>query len=182
GATLFVIDPQRYELVLEQAQAQLAGSREQLALRRSEAERRRRLGNEISQEERQQANSAAALALANLHAAEAAVAQARLDLARTEVKAPVSGYVTHLMAHSGDYAHAGAAVLTLVDSDSFWVEAYCKETQVHRIESGDVARVRLLGMDHDLPGRVRGIARGIANSNAAVGNDQGLPTVSPTFE
>src|SRR5699024_1657511 len=137
-------------LALNQAQAQVAGSREQLALRRSEAERRRRLGNEISREERQQAASAAALALANMHAAEAAVASAQLNLARTEVKAPVSGYVTHLVAQRGDYAHAGDAVLTLVDSDSFWVEAYLKETQVHRIKNGDAVRVRLLGSHRDL--------------------------------
>lgn len=182
GDVLFVIDQRRYQLALERAIAQRDGAREQVALRRSEAQRRRRLGSEISQEERQQASSAEALANADLQAAEAALGSAKLDLTRTEVKAPVSGYVTHLLAHHGDYAHAGEAVLTLVSDHSFWVEAYLKETQVHRIRKGDAVRVRLLGTHRDLQGRVEGIARGIANSNAAVGNDQGLPTVSPTFE
>ncbi len=31
-------------------------------------------------------------------------------------------------------------MLTLVDGDSFWVEAYFRETQVHRLAVGDRAR------------------------------------------
>ena len=182
GDPLFVVDKQHYQLAVDQAEAQVESARQTLALRRNEAARRQRLGSNVSREELEQANSNQALAQANLDEAQAALANARLNLKRTEVKAPVSGYVTHLLAHRGDYAHAGGAVLTLVDSHSFWVEAYLKETQVHRIRIGDPVRVRLLGTRHDLPGRVAGIARGIGNENAATGNDQGLPSVSPTFE
>lgn len=182
GDTLFVIDKQRYQLALERARAGLAHSRDELALRNHEARRRKQLGNEVSAEEREQASAVATLARSDLRAAQASEASAALDLARTKVKAPVSGYVTHLLAHQGDYAKAGSPVLTLVDSHSFWVEAYLKETQVHRIKSGDRVRVRLLGTRRDLAGRVDGIARGIGNSNAVAGSDQGLPSVAPTFE
>lgn len=182
GAPLFVVDKQHYQLAVDQAEARVESARQTLELRGNEAARRRRLGTNVSKEELEQATSNQALAQANLDEARAALANARLNLKRTEVKAPVSGYVTHLLAHRGDYAHAGSAVLTLVDSHSFWVEAYLKETQVHRIHVGDPVRVRLLGTRHDLPGRVAGIARGIGNENAATGNDQGLPSVSPTFE
>ncbi|ASK33955.1 efflux transporter periplasmic adaptor subunit [Alcanivorax sp. N3-2A] len=182
GDTLFSVDPERYRLNLAQAQAQLAHRQQELKLRTDEASRRRNLGAAVSREEREQAVSAQALALTDLHAAQAAVESAQLDMTRAQVASPVAGYVTHLQAHQGDYAHAGEPVMTLVDARSFWVEAYLKETQVHRIEPGAKARVRLLGMKQTLRGEVTGIARGIANSNAIAGGDQGLPSVAPTFE
>ena len=136
----------------------------------------------MSAEEREEATSLADVARADLQAAQAALQKAELDLARTRVTAPADGHVTHLLAHAGDYARAGEPVLTLVDADSFWVEAYFRETQVHRIRVGDPAKVRLLGVDRALEGRVAGIARGIGNTNAVAGGDQGLAEVAPTFE
>ncbi|HAB05332.1 MAG TPA: HlyD family secretion protein, partial [Alcanivorax sp.] len=144
--------------------------------------RRDRLGRAVSAEEREEATSLEDVARADLQAAQAALQKAELDLARTRVSAPADGHVTHLLAHAGDYARAGEPVLTLVDGDSFWVEAYFRETQVHRIRVGDPARVRLLGVDRPLEGRVAGIARGIGNANAVAGGDQGLAEVAPTFE
>ncbi|HEX5678543.1 MAG TPA: HlyD family secretion protein [Alcanivorax sp.] len=182
GDPLFVVDPERYRLSLFQARAELEHRRLESKLRQDEARRRDRLGRAVSAEEREQATSLADVARADLHAAQAALQKAELDLARTSVTAPASGYITHLLAHAGDYARAGEPVLTLVDGDSFWVEAYFRETQVHRIRVGDPARVRLLGVDRGLEGRVAGIARGIGNDNAVAGGDQGLPQVAPTFE
>jgi len=182
GDPLFVVDPERYRLALAQARAELEHRRLESKLRAGEAERRQRLGRAVSAEAREEATSLADVARADLHAAQAAVKRAELDLARARVAAPVSGHVTHLLAHGGDYARVGEPVLTLVDGDSFWVEAYFRETQVHRIKVGDQARVRLLGDNRMLNGRVAGIARGIGNSNAVAGGDQGLPAVAPTFE
>lgn len=182
GEVLFRVDPQRYKLALAEAHAQLVHRQQELKLRSDEARRRRNLGAAVSREESEQAQNAEALARTDLQAAQAALDRAQLDMTRAEVVSPVSGYVTHLLAHGGDYAHAGEAVMTLVDAQSFWIEAYLKETQVHRIRIGDRARVRLLGMNEELEGRVTGMARGIANTNAASGSDQGLPAVAPTFE
>ena len=182
GDALFSVDPERYRLAVERAEAELEHRRQELALRDDEAARRKRLGRAVSSEERESATRLAEVARADLHAAQAALKEARLDLERARVSAPAAGFVTHLLAHHGDYARAGEPVLTLVDGDSFWVEAYFRETQVHRLAVGDRARVRLLGADRVLEGRVAGIARGIANPNATAGADQGLPPVSPTFE
>ncbi|KAF0805509.1 secretion protein HlyD family protein [Alcanivorax xiamenensis] len=181
GETLLLVDPRRYQLALDQARAEVAHRRQELNLLSREASRRRSLGRAISQEEREEADNKAALARADLQAAEAALARAELDLARSEVKAPVAGFVTHLLAHTGDYAQAGQPVVTLVDDQSFWVEAYLKETQVHQIRVGDAARIHLLGAGKALTGKVTGIGRGIANSNAVTA-DKGLPSVAPTFE
>ncbi|GAA5121103.1 HlyD family secretion protein [Alloalcanivorax gelatiniphagus] len=182
GEALFSVDPERYRLAVTRAEAERAHRRQELALRDDEASRRKRLGRAVSSEERESATRLAEVARADLHAAEAALKEAQLDLQRANVPAPVGGFVTHLLAQAGDYARAGEPVLALVDGQSFWIEAYFRETQVHRLSTGDRARVRLLGSDRILDGKVAGIARGIANPNAASGTDQGLPPVSPTFE
>ena len=182
GDALFSVDPERYRLAVERAEAELEHRRQELALRNDEAARRRRLGRAVSSEERESATRLAEVARADLHAAQAALKEAKLNVQRAEVSAPVAGFVTHLLAHQGDYARAGEPVLSLVDGDSFWVEAYFRETQVHRLAIGDRAKVRLLGAERMLEGRVAGIARGIANANAVAGADQGLSPVAPTFE
>ncbi|MEN1783237.1 HlyD family secretion protein, partial [Pseudomonas aeruginosa] len=81
------------------------------------------------------------LAQANVELAEAALQQARLDLERTQVRAPVSGYVTNLQTREGDYAHAGVPLLALVDRDSFYVSGYFEETKLPGIRVGSRARV-----------------------------------------
>lgn len=182
GQLLFEVDPERYRLAVEQAQAEVLKQQQELELKESEAKRRQRLGQTvISSEEREQARSAAAGARAALQVASAQLAIARLNLARAQVTAPMAGVVTHLQSHTGDYAITGKPVVTLVATDSFWVEAYVKETQVHRIAVGDPAWIYLLGEGSRLNGHVRGIGRGIANSNNDSG-EQGLPAVAPTFD
>jgi multidrug resistance efflux pump len=39
---------------------------------------------------------------------------------------PVNGYVTNLLAQLGDYATVGQKLISLVDTDSFWVDG-CRE-------------------------------------------------------
>ncbi len=70
---------------------------------------------------------------------------AKLNLARTEVRSPVNGYVTNLLFHRGDYATAGRAALAIVDSDSYYVAGYFEETKLRHIKIGDAVSVRLLG-------------------------------------
>ena len=60
--------------------------------------------------------SAALSARAAYDEAVAAVGVAKLNLARTEVRAPVNGHVTNLLVDRGDYATAGGAMLAIVDS------------------------------------------------------------------
>jgi multidrug resistance efflux pump len=43
--------------------------------------------------------------------------QSELDLQRTRVESPVTGFVTNLLTRQGDYATAGGPLLALVDSD-----------------------------------------------------------------
>lgn len=119
---------------------------------------------------------------AQLRAAKAAVQSAELDLEFTEVKAPVTGYVTNLDLRLGDQAVANQPALALVDITSFWIDGFFRETLVGRIRPGDRAVVTLMSYpDQPVEGRVDSIGWGIAQEDGSTGFDL-LPTVSPTFE
>jgi multidrug resistance efflux pump len=80
----------------------------------------------------------------------------------------------------GDYARPGDVKLSIVDEDSFWVSAYFEETKLPRVHEGNFARIRLMGVNQELEGRVDAISRGIADTNSA-GGSQSLPDVDPIF-
>ena len=106
--------------------------------------------------------------------------RARINLERTEIRAPVTGWVTNLLVRQGDYATAGQMAMSIVDSDSFWVDGYFEETALRRILVGDPAKIWLLGYGKMLQGHVDSVARGIVVSNATPGKS-GLASVNPIF-
>ena len=114
--------------------------------------------------------------------AEAAKRQAQLNLDFTEVSAPVDGYVTNLNLRMGTQTVANQPVLALVDSSSYWVDAYFKENSIADMMPGDRAVVTLMTYpDTPLEGRVDSIGWGIAQQDGSTGFEL-LPNVSPTFE
>jgi multidrug resistance efflux pump len=125
-------------------------------------------------------NAQRASAEASLAQANAQRNQARVNLKRTQIRSPVNGWVTNLLAQLGDYANVGQNKMTLVDADSFWVDAYFTETALGSIREGDPAKVKLMGYGDIVRGHVDSIARGINVSNAQAG-PQGLAQVNPIF-
>src|SRR4051812_24335785 len=129
GDALFVIDPARFRLALQEAEAALAGARSTLDQRQEELRRREQLTSlAISAEALTQARSTASAAQAAYDQAEATLGVAKLNLARTTVRSPVNGHVTNLLLNRGDYVTAGHAVVAVVDDDSFYVAGYFEET------------------------------------------------------
>ena len=121
------------------------------------------------------------MALAALEQQKANFERATVNLARTEIRSPVTGSVTNLLlARQGDYAATGQTAMSLVDADSFWVDGYFEETALKLIHEGDPATIWLLGYRQVLQGHVDGVARGIVVSNATPGKS-GLATVNPIF-
>ncbi|MEA2783300.1 MAG: hypothetical protein QOK29_4844, partial [Rhodospirillaceae bacterium] len=110
----------------------------------------------------------------------AAIAKAKLNLSRTEIRAPVNGYVTNLLAQLGDYANVGQNEISVVDADSFWVDGYFEETSLGRIHEGDPATVKLMGYSQVVHGHVGSVARGINVANAQP-DQAGLASVNPIF-
>ena len=105
---------------------------------------------------------------------------AKLNLARTEVRAPVNGYVTNLLMSRGDYATAGRAMLAIVDSDSYYVAGYFEETKLRHIRIGDRVSIRLMAYSAPLTGHVDSVARAITDRDNTLGNDL-IANVNPTF-
>jgi membrane fusion protein, multidrug efflux system len=76
--------------------------------------------------------------------AQAAVDKARLDLSRTEVRAPMDGVIENAdNLQIGQMAVIGLGMLSLVHSQSAWVEANFKEKDVGRMVRGQRATVEV---------------------------------------
>ena len=86
----------------------------------------------------------------------------------------------YLLAQQGDYASVGKDLITLVDSDSFWVTGYFDETALSKISVGAPAGVKLMGSSDTIQGHVDSFAHGIAVANVQP-NSIGLPSVNPIF-
>jgi multidrug resistance efflux pump len=113
-------------------------------------------------------------------AADLEIAQLNLDF--TKVWAPTDGYVTNLRSGVGDSAVAHQPMLAVIDANSFYVQAFFRETFVGNFQKGDRAVVTLMSYpDTPLQGSVDSIGWGIAQQNGSTGFEL-LPSVKPTFE
>jgi multidrug efflux pump subunit AcrA (membrane-fusion protein) len=146
GTTLFVIEPELYELKLEQAQAAEAGA--QATLKQTEAEYERQV--ELSS--RQVATKAALdnatanrdSAAARLKQAQVETKQAALNLGYTQVKAPFDGIVTARLVSLGELvgANGPTQLATIVQTNPIYVNFSINEQEVLSIR----ADMRRLGL------------------------------------
>lgn len=184
GDVLFVIDQKRYTLARDEAQASLAKAQATLKLAQDNADRDAEVmagdPSAISSATAETSRARAAEAAAALQLAQSGLASAELDLERSTVRSPVNGFVTNLVAVVGDYATRGTGILALVDSDSFYVDAYFMETKLPAIRVGSEVEIRLMAGGATLEGTVEGLSRAIASSTVTEGAL--LATVDPNFE
>ncbi|MGA7809343.1 MAG: HlyD family secretion protein [Bradyrhizobium sp.] len=181
GDVLYVIDPFDFQVAVDEAKQQLEMKAADSEVKRLEADRRKKLTDlATTPEEQQQYVGNSTQALAAFKAAQSQLAQAEINLKRTQVRSPVNGYVTNLLMRVGDYAHEGTANMSVIDADSFWIDGYFEETKLAHICVGDRAEARLVGYGQPVIGRVETITRGIGVSDAAPGT-QGLPNVDPIY-
>ena len=176
-----VIDPTNYKIAVSLAEAAVQQAQANAQNIEREAKRRQKLTTlAVTVEEKQTYASNALASQAQLQQAQANLDQARVNLERTEIRSPVNGWVTNLLAQLGDYATVGQDKISVVDADSFWVDGYFEETNLDRIQVGDPANVKLMGYSQIVRGRVGSIARGINVPNAQP-DQQGLAAVNPIF-
>jgi multidrug resistance efflux pump len=182
GDVLMVIDPTDYRIAVSLAEAAVKQAQANLQNAQSEARRRRNLLEQraVSVEEKQTFETKALDAEAQYQQARANLDQARVNLERTQIRSPVNGYVTNLLAQLGDYVSVGEIQISLVDADLFWIDGYFEETNLDRIREGDPASIKLMGYSQIVRGHVDSIARGINVANAQP-NKEGLATVNPIF-
>jgi multidrug resistance efflux pump len=90
-----------------------------------------------------------------LRRAQADLETAQLNLEFTKVSAPSDGYVTNLQLQVGDSAVANQPILAVIDGNSFYVEAFFRETFLESLQNGDRAIVTLMSYPSSLGGQSR---------------------------
>jgi RND family efflux transporter MFP subunit len=178
---LMQIDPTDYKIAVSLAEAAVSQAQASNENVQREAQRRQQLTTlAVTVEEKQTYASNAAVAQAQYQQAVARLDQARVNLERSEIRSPVDGWVTNLLAQQGDFATAGEKLISLTDANSFWVDGYFEETSLGPIHVGDPAEVKLMGYPQIVRGHVQSITRAINVANAQP-NGQGVATVNPIF-
>jgi RND family efflux transporter MFP subunit len=181
GDLLYVIDPFDFDVALRTNKAVLQQRMADLNVKDLQSERRRRLSDLASSTEEKQVYEGSALqAKAAVDSAQQQVRQAEINLQRTEVRSPVNGIVTNLLLREGDYAREGATNVSIIDTDSYWIDGYFEETKLSRLCVGDRAEAKLMGYSAPIIGHIATVTRGVSVSNAAA-STQGLPNVDPVY-
>jgi multidrug resistance efflux pump len=181
GDLLMTIDPTDYKTAVKLAEATVQQAQVSAQNLEAEARRRQALSSLAVTAEVQQTYAANAVeAKAKYQQMEANLDQARVNLERTQIRSPVNGYVTNLLARLGDYANVGQSKISVIDADSFWIDGYFEETYLGSIHEGDPAEIKLMGQSQIVHGHVGSIARGINIPNAQP-DQSGLASVNPIF-
>jgi membrane fusion protein (multidrug efflux system) len=146
GQSLFTIDPAPYEAVLARAQADVAAAEARLEQAKRNAARLKPLYAEkaVSQKEADDATSAEQIGNADLKAARARLAEARLNLGYTRVESPITGLSSRAQRSEGSLVSGPDVLLTtVVQVDPIWVgfgipdneqAAIQKEAQAGKLE------------------------------------------------
>jgi multidrug resistance efflux pump len=186
GDLLFEIDPSDFKAQVDVSNGQVLTAEATLKQRQQDLDRQTDLYKKhvTAQQDFQNAQDAFAAAQAQLISAKANLELANLNLSYTKVFAPVDGYVTNMTTSEGTYVSAGKQLMALVDTGSFWVAGYFKETQLPYIKVGQKAKLTIIGYNHEpFEGVVRSVGWGIYVQDGS-GSDSTdlLPTVSQTID
>ena len=186
GDLLFKIDPRTYELAIEQAEAKLKQAQASERVKQDQAKRARDLSRKdkgaISEQALVRKENDLLVATADVDVAVANLHAAKLDLEFTEVRAPVDGYVTNLLLRYGSQTVANQPALALIDTNSFWVHGFFKETQIKNIRPDNKVVIKLMTWpDIPLEGIVENMGWGIAQQDGAPAADL-LPAINPSFD
>lgn len=183
GDLLFEIDPATYIADVNSLTGKLQQAQAKAIQSKQELDRQTQLYQTKVTDIRdlQNAQDAYIGAQADVTAAQADLDYAKLNLSYTKIVAPVDGYLTNVNTSPGEYVTAGQQILALVDSSSFWVAAYFKETQLRHVIEGGKAAIRLMGHEgQPFEGIVESVAWGIYVPDGST--VQLLPDVSQTID
>ncbi len=124
GQPLFIIDPKPLAAQAEAAEAEVARAQAQLAWNERELARLKPLAERraVGQKEADDAAANTDLARASLKAAQARLAEVRLNLGYTRVNAPIAGLSGRASKSEGSLVNANETLLTTISQvDPIWV-------------------------------------------------------------
>jgi HlyD family secretion protein len=199
GDLLIRIDPSTFEAAVARAEAGLASARAsavQAEANRAQAERavararelRQQNPNLVSDESLEQAETsfrvAEAVALSSerqVDQAQALLQEARDQLAKTVLRAPMNGQVTRLAVEEGEVAVPGTfsretgLLMTVSDLSIIQVNVQVDETDVVRLHLGDSTEITIDAFpDTTFTGRVTEISQSSSRVTAATAQDRAV--------
>jgi len=139
GDLLFQIDPRPYRAALAQAEATLAHDEAQAQKAAADARRSDELFAQgvLAKEQHEQQASAATATRATVAADQAAVENARLSLAYTEIRAPIAGRTGSVLVHEGNVVKAvdGSPLVVINRIDPIYVSFSVPEKRLGAIRA-----------------------------------------------
>ena len=96
--------------------------------------------------------------------------QAKVDLERTVIRAPVDGVIVQRAVHVGQRVQSGASLMSIVPVGEAYVDANFKEMQLTRVREGQEVELTsdLYGSDVVFHGRVVGLSGGTGSAFALI--------------
>lgn len=150
GQPLYQIDSSTYEAVLESARAQLATAQATLAKANADLARYKPLvaADAISKQEYDAAVTAKRSAEAGVKAAQAAIKSAGINLNRSRITAPISGFIGQSKVSEGTLLNAGDATVlaTIRQTNPMYVNVTQSASDVMKLRQ-QVAEGKLLAAD-----------------------------------
>jgi membrane fusion protein, multidrug efflux system len=129
-----VADEQRFAAQAASREADLEQAQTSLRSNEIAADAERRSKAVLESQEQQ--------LIADLHAKEAALTVAKVNLSYTKIHAPADGTVGERQVRTGQLVSPGTQILTFV-SETKWIQANYRETQLTHMKVGDSAEIRI---------------------------------------
>ena len=147
GQLLAKIDPRRYQLALNKANAELAGIKQEL-----------QRFNSMVQKKLVSEQSAAKLKF-QYQAAIAARDLAALDLQDSQIIAPITGYISQRFVKPGHFTQGYQKLFHVVDQTNLQAIVYLQEHQLSNIKIAQQAQLKFSARQHKVyPAQVRSIS------------------------
>jgi len=162
GDALLEIDPRDYQARLAEQRGKTAASEAEARRAAADAKRYEQIfkQDEISQQQLDNAQAAAAAAQANLEKERGALQRDELNLSYAKITAPEAGRVTRKSVEPGSYVQVGQTLLSIVP-DRVWITANFKETQLTSMRPGQKVTIQVdVYPGHPFEGHIDSIQAG----------------------
>lgn len=181
GALIFEIEMTDYDNKIKEAESTLMASQATLNQAKNDYSRDKDLlpNNLVSEKQVTNEQLKVEAQQATYNKAQIDLEVARLNLTRTKIFAPESGYVTNLKQRVGNYINIGQTFVALVEADSYYVLGYFSEAKIKFIEAGQSVDILPYTSEEVIQGKVQSVGRAVVDQSA----DQSglLPNVQSTI-
>jgi RND family efflux transporter MFP subunit len=186
GDLLFEIDPSDFQAQMDIAAGQVQNDEATFKQQQQNLQRQTELfrTHVNAMQDFQNAQDSFAAARVQLTSAKANLELAKLNLSYTKVFAPVDGYVTNMNTSAGTYVTAGIQLMALVDTSSYWIAGYFKETQLPHIQVNQKAIITMIGYEQQpFQGVVRSVGWGVYVQDGSGSSSTALlPSINQTID